>query len=164
VRRVVILLAADASGPLLWLLVTSVFMLLRLCHLPQSGRHPHTAAGPGGRLLAPSAPFGGAQCQAAAVSPDDPLLAIVGGSDLDQIHGSLLPPDELNRHESARSGRPLRRRRQSVSARTTAPSSGRRSTLAMCTVPVMKVSSSGDQNAKAPQTPWWPTTCAAGNR
>jgi hypothetical protein len=36
---VVILLAADASGPLLWLLVTSVFMLLRLCHLPQSGRH-----------------------------------------------------------------------------------------------------------------------------
>jgi hypothetical protein len=30
---------ADASGPLLWLLVTSVFMLLRPCHLPQFGRH-----------------------------------------------------------------------------------------------------------------------------
>jgi hypothetical protein len=39
VRRVLIPLAADASGPLLWLLVTSVFMLLRPCHLPQSGRH-----------------------------------------------------------------------------------------------------------------------------
>jgi hypothetical protein len=26
-------------GPLLWLLVTGVFMLLRPCHLPQSGRH-----------------------------------------------------------------------------------------------------------------------------
>ena len=55
-------------------------------------------------------------------------------------------------------------RRQSVSARTTAPSSGRRSTLPVLIVPVMKASSSGHQNAKAPQTPWWPITCAAGNR
>jgi hypothetical protein len=42
---------------------------------------------------------------------------------------------------------------QSVSARTTAPSSGRRSTLPVFTVPVMMASSSGDQNANAPQTP-----------
>lgn len=42
---------------------------------------------------------------------------------------------------------------QSVSARTTAPSSGRRSTFPVFTVPVMMASSSGDQNANAPQTP-----------
>ncbi len=85
---------ADASGPLLWLLVTSVFMLLRPCHLPQSGRHC-TLPLVQGRLLAPSAPFGGAQCQAAAASHIDPLLAIVGGSNLDEIHGSLLPSPML---------------------------------------------------------------------
>lgn len=37
----------------------------------------------------------------------------------------------------------------------------------MCPVftePVMMTSRAGDQNANAPQTPWWPTTCAVGNR
>jgi hypothetical protein len=79
------------------------------------------------------------------------------------IDGSHIPPDARGSHEPARTGRPPRWRRQSVSARTTTPSRGRRS-LPVFIVPVMTASSSGDQNAKAPQTPWWPITCAAGNR
>jgi hypothetical protein len=82
----------------------------------------------------------------------------------DVIDGFRLPPDAPGSHEPARTGRPLRRRCQSVSAPTTAPSRGRRSTLPVLIVPVMTASSSGDQNAKAPHTPWWPITCAAGNR
>jgi hypothetical protein len=78
--------------------------------------------------------------------------------------GRCAIPDVRGSHQPARTGRPLCRGFQSVSARTTAPSSGRRSTLAVFTVPVMTASGSRDQNAKALQTPWWPISCAAGNR
>jgi hypothetical protein len=63
---------ADASGPLLWLLITSVSMLLRPWHLPQSGRH-RTLPLVQGEAARTVAPFGGAQCQAAAASQIDPL-------------------------------------------------------------------------------------------
>src|SRR5215217_7468680 len=58
------------------------------CHSPDATAHCRWSSD---RLLAPSAPFGGTQCQAAAASHIDPLVAIVGGSDLDEVDGSLLP-------------------------------------------------------------------------